>query len=567
MIVINQLLLTFLLNAVWQIALIALVATVGDLLFRNTSPRYRHALWVVTLGLALTVPALTSVWLLRDSLVSSAIPAAAVGRQDLEPSVSTGVAGPEVAAATFVIWLGTTMALGLAAAYLLIVFYRASRLFFAWRRTRTLAQSGYDASLPDVIAAGLSKCHSLIDVENVSILFSSLVRGPVTMGTKRPVIILPEKLLAETDESIIVSAIGHEMVHVSRRDYFLNLIYELIILPLSFHPAAMLVRRRINQTRELCCDERVAGRLLEAEEYARSLVKLAGAAANFGTSALTTTVGMGDADNLEVRVMSLLKASVTGPKRRNYLILAGLLIVAVSGIVIGGFGFRVGIIEVNAQQVEKSDSKIGYAVSNDNEEVKKLKQLIELRQKDLSQATDESTASLLRADINKLKAELASKTLGAIKSDLDERDRHFVEEYKAQLAVEEPNLTQDQVKEHVEKALIARRSRFDTVADDPSLPPTIDKSLGNPMDHAIRLTAKPRPTSRGCEGTGGKSIAKVAFLSDGTIGEVTWVEMSSCSIFNDSVMQAIREIKFEPEVREGVAVTTTKQIEYVWANY
>lgn len=90
---------------------------------------------------------------------------------------------------------------------------------------------------------------------------------------------------------------------------------------------------------------------------------------------------------------------------------------------------------------------------------------------------------------------------------------------------------------------------------------------GNAKDLGIRITTKPRPTSLGGEGPGGKSIAKIAFQNDGTIGEITWVEMSSCSIFNDSVMQAIREIKFESEVKDGLAVTTTKQVEYVWTNY
>jgi len=283
----------------------------------------------------------------------------------------------------------------------------------------------------------------------------------VTIGDTRPLIILPEQLRDETDENVLISAIGHEMVHVSRRDYFFNLIYELVFLPLSFHPAAMLVRRRINQTRELCCDERVAGRLLEAEEYARSLVRLAGAAANLGRPVLTT-VGMGDADNLEVRVMSLLNGSVTGPNGRNYLVLAGLFVAAIVGISIGGFGFRVGIEEASAQQADKQE-RTEYAVSQDDDEVRKLKQAIELKQKELSQTTDESTARSLKAEIEKLKAELMIKTASRVKREFEnkEREQSFIDEYKAKLSAEEPNLTEDQVKERVRKELLERRLRAD----------------------------------------------------------------------------------------------------------
>src|SRR5207237_9592642 len=107
-----------------------------------------------------------------------------------------------------------------------------------------------------------------------------------------------------------------ELVHVARRDYLTNLIYEIIYLPLSFNPAAALLRRRIKQTRELCCDEAVATKLLRAEAYARSLVRLIGAAPLERRLAVTTTIGISESDILEVRSMSLLNTHklTTRPK-------------------------------------------------------------------------------------------------------------------------------------------------------------------------------------------------------------------------------------------------------------
>ena len=80
-----------------------------------------------------------------------------------------------------------------------------------------------------------------------------------------------------------------------------------LFVPISFHPAAALLRRRVKQTRELCCDELVAERILNAEVYARSLVRLAGSAPPLRRLSVTTTVGIADADILEARIMSLLK--------------------------------------------------------------------------------------------------------------------------------------------------------------------------------------------------------------------------------------------------------------------
>jgi uncharacterized membrane protein YkoI len=132
------------------------------------------------------------------------------------------------------------------------------------------------------------------------------VAVPITIGWFRPAIILPESLLQERDADLLTSAIGHEFIHVARHDYVLNFLYELLFLPVSFHPAAALLRSRIKQTRELCCDELVAGRILNAQVYARSLVALASSAPPLRRLSVTTTVGIADADILEARIMSLL---------------------------------------------------------------------------------------------------------------------------------------------------------------------------------------------------------------------------------------------------------------------
>src|SRR5687767_15986358 len=56
----SQLLLNFVLNAAWQIALIAALASLGGWLLRSSSARYRHWLWVGAFCLAFLIPAATS---------------------------------------------------------------------------------------------------------------------------------------------------------------------------------------------------------------------------------------------------------------------------------------------------------------------------------------------------------------------------------------------------------------------------------------------------------------------------------------------------------------------------
>src|SRR5205085_604221 len=56
---VSQLLLTFLLNACWQIALVTVAAALCAWLLRATSARHKHLLWVAALTLALCLPVLT----------------------------------------------------------------------------------------------------------------------------------------------------------------------------------------------------------------------------------------------------------------------------------------------------------------------------------------------------------------------------------------------------------------------------------------------------------------------------------------------------------------------------
>ena len=94
-------------------------------------------------------------------------------------------------------------------------------------------------------------------------------------GVWHKTIILPEFLFAETSEDVLTTAIGHEMAHVARHDFALNLLYELLYLAVSFHPAAWIIRREIERTREMACDELVIRQLMDPGAYARSIMSIA----------------------------------------------------------------------------------------------------------------------------------------------------------------------------------------------------------------------------------------------------------------------------------------------------
>ena len=355
----SQLLLTFLLNAVWQIALIAALASFGVWLLRKSAMRYQHWVWVAALVLSLLVPVVTAV---------RAMPVApSSARSELRPDLFNPVftearvpfQSPSTGVTDWSFQLDRTLVLVVLSLYGAFLFYRAFKLMQAWFVTRKIRNSAVPVEADEGVAAIMRECAKRLNLNpiRVTVCSSASLAVPVTAGLVSPVIILPEALLREGNTDLLTSAIGHEFIHVARHDYVLNFIYELIYLPVSFHPLAALLRSRINQTRELCCDELVTERILNAETYARSLVALASSAPPLRPLSVTTTVGIADADILEARIMSLLSKPKNNKRWKKSLLVAVSLLLLVPSVAAAAFAMRFELAPQDPTQQEKEQKE------------------------------------------------------------------------------------------------------------------------------------------------------------------------------------------------------------------
>ena len=357
----SQLLLTFILNACWQVALIAALASVGSWLLRNSVARYRHWLWATALCLAFFVPAFTSSRALFEIVSELGSPTVSASEM-IPPLVPHETAVPKIAISNTsvlsVVRLDQTLGWALLAIYLGFVLFRIVKLFQAWQTTRAIKQRAIELEPDAKIAAIIRRCEAEIGRRSrtVTVMRSESMPVPVTIGLFHPVIILPEPLLHEGNSDLLTSAIGHEFIHVARHDYLLNLIYELLFVPISFHPAAALMRRRVKETRELCCDELVAERIMNAETYARSLLQLAGSAPPLRRLSVTTTVGIADADILEARIMSLLRKPELNTRWKKLLLVVVSLLLLVPCATAAAFAMRFDV-ETNGQDPALQEQK------------------------------------------------------------------------------------------------------------------------------------------------------------------------------------------------------------------
>lgn len=154
---------------------------------------------------------------------------------------------------------------------------------------------------------------------------------------------LPDAYCSTVDEAKLLSVVGHEMAHVARRDFLTNLVCEIIALPVSFHPFTYWLKRKIDRTRELACDELVTRRVLAPKVYARSLLWAADVSGQYSPQAFMLSIF--DGKILEERIVRLMRSNRrVGARVARTLMIAALSILCFSAVSLSMFA-----VELQAQ--------------------------------------------------------------------------------------------------------------------------------------------------------------------------------------------------------------------------
>ena len=104
----------------------------------------------------------------------------------------------------------------------------------------------------------------------VKLLISAEVDAPISFGWWRPCILLPAGVSLNQLELIL----NHELAHLRRRDWLVNLLVQVIGAPFFFHPLFYLVRGRLAEVREHICDDWVIQVTGRRADYAQCLVDM-----------------------------------------------------------------------------------------------------------------------------------------------------------------------------------------------------------------------------------------------------------------------------------------------------
>jgi GWxTD domain-containing protein len=108
----------------------------------------------------------------------------------------------------------------------------------------------------------------------VALLETCLADVPVVIGYLRPVILVPVGMLAGMPAAQVEAILLHELAHIQRRDYLVNLLQTVVQGFLFYHPAIWWISGVIRDERENCCDDLVVAASGDAREYAAALAAL-----------------------------------------------------------------------------------------------------------------------------------------------------------------------------------------------------------------------------------------------------------------------------------------------------
>lgn len=125
----------------------------------------------------------------------------------------------------------------------------------------------------DEVLAAVSRVSQRLGLRHaVRVLQTTWARVPVVVGYLRPVILLPVSLMTSLSPSQLEAILAHELAHVRRHDFIVNLLQILLETLFFYHPAVWWLSRQIRIEREHCCDDLVVKSLGNRVEYGRALL-------------------------------------------------------------------------------------------------------------------------------------------------------------------------------------------------------------------------------------------------------------------------------------------------------
>ncbi|HXB35471.1 MAG TPA: M56 family metallopeptidase, partial [Puia sp.] len=263
-------------HSLWQGLIVALLAALIVVRTKRARPTLRYQLLTTLFFLSVFLFAATLLYELQHSGMTTGGGSTIGGKiiilhQNIAHPVTLGT-GAEPLLIQTVSELLTRNSSLIVAIWLVILSVRTARMLFVLGYTRHIVR--HRSHEPSLYwkrrITGL--CHQLGITKSVTLLESKAAKLPIVFGQLKPVILLPVGLLTQLAPEQVEAILLHELAHIRRSDYLVNLVQNVIETLFFFNPALLWLSSLIRDERENCCDDVAIDQLKNKKQYVESLV-------------------------------------------------------------------------------------------------------------------------------------------------------------------------------------------------------------------------------------------------------------------------------------------------------
>jgi len=151
----------------------------------------------------------------------------------------------------------------------------------------------------------------------IQLLESSNIAEPLTLGFWKPVVLFPVGMLLQLSPAQVEALLLHELAHIRRHDYLVNLFQLALEVCFFYHPLFWLLSREARFRREFCCDELVLRHTSDPILYAKTLTDLQLSSLHLSTQFVMNATGK---SRFSERILYIVGISPKRSARPNFLL-------------------------------------------------------------------------------------------------------------------------------------------------------------------------------------------------------------------------------------------------------
>lgn len=168
---------------------------------------------------------------------------------------------------------------------------------------------------------------------NVSLVESVLTKVPFVLGYFKPVVVVPAGILLNIPFNQVEAILAHELAHIKRSDYLINIIQSIVELLFFYHPFIYLISKHVRDERENCCDDIALKYCSDSTQYVKALANMESVRMNLSPSAVALVKSK---NSLLKRITRILKPNLMKTKLSDRIFAGIIVVLGLSTILIMG---------------------------------------------------------------------------------------------------------------------------------------------------------------------------------------------------------------------------------------